>query len=140
MNVKKGIELIKRFEGCKLTAYKPLASEKYYTIGYGHYGADVRKGQKITQAQAEALLLTDVKKFKAKVDRYNAMYHFTENEYNALLSFCYNIGSLDGLTAHGTRTKKEIQKYLPYYNKAGGKELAGLTKRRLAELSLYCTK
>lgn len=52
-----GMQLIMQFEGCRLTAYKPVATEKYYTIGYGHYGADVTKGMKISMAQAEAYLI-----------------------------------------------------------------------------------
>ena len=51
-----GLKLIKSFEGCKLTAYKCLPTEKYYTIGYGHYGSDVKAGMKITEEQAEELL------------------------------------------------------------------------------------
>ena len=50
-----GVALIKTFEGCRLTAYKPVSTEKYYTIGYGHYGPDVKEGMTITQAQAEKL-------------------------------------------------------------------------------------
>ena len=54
-----GLALIKRFEGCRLTAYKPVSTEKYWTIGWGHYGPDVREGQVITQTQADALLISD---------------------------------------------------------------------------------
>ena len=52
-----GINLIKQFEGCRLKAYKPIAAEKYYTIGYGHYGPDVSANMTITQAQADAFLV-----------------------------------------------------------------------------------
>lgn len=45
---KNGIDLIKQFEGCRLKAYKALPSEQYYTIGYGHYGADVTAGMTIS--------------------------------------------------------------------------------------------
>ena len=51
-----GLSLLKSLEGCKLTAYK-LANEKYYTIGYGHYGADVKKGMTITQQEAEEFMM-----------------------------------------------------------------------------------
>ena len=50
-----GLALIKRFEGCRLTAYKPVSTEKYWTIVWGHYGPDVREGQVITQTQADAI-------------------------------------------------------------------------------------
>ena len=48
----KGLQLIKQFEGCRLKAYKCIITEKYYTIGYGHYGADVKKDMTITMEQA----------------------------------------------------------------------------------------
>lgn len=57
-----GINLIKSFESCKLTAYKALSSEKYYTIGWGHYGSDVYNGMEITQEQADALFEQDIVK------------------------------------------------------------------------------
>ena len=55
-----GYSLIKQFEGCRLTAYKAVSTEKYYTIGWGHYGSDVYEGMTITQAQADAYLVQDV--------------------------------------------------------------------------------
>ena len=51
-----GINLIKQFEGCRLTAYKPVPTEKYWTIGYGHYGQDVTPGMKISHGEAEILI------------------------------------------------------------------------------------
>lgn len=132
-----GLALIKSFEGCKLTAYKAVSTEKYYTIGYGHYGADVTKGMKITQAQADAYLVSDLAKFEAKVEKYNSKYHFNENQFSALVSFAYNVGSIDQLTANGTRTIAQISAKFTAYNKSGGKVLAGLTKRRNAEKALF---
>lgn len=132
-----GLALIKSFEGCKLTAYKAVSTEKYYTIGYGHYGADVKKGMKITQAQADAYLVSDLAKFEAKVEKYNSKYHFNENQFSALVSFAYNVGSIDQLTANGTRTIAQISAKFTAYNKSGGKVLAGLTKRRNTEKALF---
>ena len=132
-----GLALIKAHEGCKLTAYKAVSTEKYYTIGYGHYGADVKKGMKITQAQADAYLVSDLAKFEAKVEKYNSKYHFNENQFSALVSFAYNIGSIDQLTANGTRTIAQISAKILEYNKSGGKVLSGLTKRRKAEKALF---
>lgn len=132
-----GLELIKSFESCKLTSYKAVSTEKYYTIGWGHYGADVKRGQKITQAQADALLISDLAKYEAKVEKYQAKYNFNENQFSALVSFAYNIGSIDQLTANGTRTIAQISAKIPAYNKSGGKVLAGLTKRRNAEKNLF---
>lgn len=133
-----GISLIKQFEGCKLTAYKAVASEKYYTIGYGHYGADVTKGMTITAAKATSLLKTDLKKFETAVSKYSA-YNFNQNEFDALVSFAYNVGNIDGLTRNGTRDRAAIREVWTKYNKSGGKALAGLTKRRVAELALFNT-
>ena len=132
-----GLALIKAHEGCKLTAYKAVSTEKYYTIGYGHYGADVTKGMKITQAQADAYLVSDLAKFEAKVEKYNTKYHFNVNQFSALVSFAYNVGSIDQLTANGTRTIAQISAKFTAYNKSGGKVLAGLTKRRKAEKALF---
>ena len=133
----KGIALIKQFEGCRLTAYKALPSEKYWTIGYGHYGADVSPGAVITQYQADAYLLLDLQKFEQKVEKYNAKYIWTQNEFDALVSFAYNIGSIDQLTANGTRSKAQIAAKIPEYRKAGGKVLQGLVKRRAAEQKMF---
>ena len=58
-----GLALIKQFEGCRLTAYKPVSTEKYWTIGWGHYGPEVEEGQTITQAEADQLLLADCRQF-----------------------------------------------------------------------------
>lgn len=133
----RGINLIKKFEGCRLQAYKPVATEKYYTIGYGHYGADVAPGAVITQYQADAYLILDLEKFEKKVEKYNAKYHWTQNEFDALVSFAYNIGNIDQLTQNGTRTKQQIAAKIPEYRKAGGKVLQGLVKRRAAEQELF---
>lgn len=133
----KGINLIKQFEGCRLQAYKPVATEKYYTIGYGHYGPDVAAGTVITQYQADAYLVLDLEKFEKKVEKYNSKYNWTQNEFDALVSFAYNIGSIDQLTANGTRTKQQIAAKIPEYRKAGGKVLQGLVKRRAAEQKLF---
>lgn len=133
----KGVALIKKFEGCRLQAYKPVATEKYWTIGYGHYGPDVAPNAVISQMQADAYLRLDLEKFEKKVEQYNAKYLWTQNEFDALVSFAYNIGNINGLTANGTRSKQQIADKIPAYNKAGGKVLAGLTKRRTAEKEMF---
>lgn len=132
----KGLELIKSFEGCKLQAYKALPSEKYFTIGYGHYGADVHPGMVISQSNADALLKKDLEKFESKVNKYST-YTWTQNEFDALVSFAYNVGSIDQLTANGTRTKKQISDKFMAYNKSGGNVIAGLTRRRKAEKEMF---
>lgn len=75
-------------------------------------------------------------KYEKKVDKYSK-YNFNQNEFDALVSFAYNVGSIDGLTANGTRTKAQIASKILAYNKAGGKVLSGLTRRRQAEYALF---
>lgn len=133
----KGINLIKQFEGLRLESYKCDPSEKLYTIGYGHYG--VAANLVITQEHADALLINDIRKYEIKVNKYLSTYHFNQNQFDALVSFAYNIGSIDQLTANGTRTISEISTKMLQYNKCSGKVLAGLTKRRKAEQKLFNT-
>ena len=134
MNIEKGLNLIKKFEGCRLKAYRCPAG--VLTIGYGHTKG-VKSGQVITQEQADELLRKDIVHFCKKVDKYDKIYHFNENEYNALLSFVFNIGNLDQLTENGTRSKKVIGEKMKLYTKAGGKTLNGLVRRRNEEYALY---
>lgn len=140
MNVSEnGLNLIRKYEGCRLTAYKPVSTEKYYTIGYGHYGADVKKGMTITQSQADAYLKADCAK---AVKAVNALKKgFSQNQFDALVSFAYNCGTGNLNTLCKNRTIEEIGEKIVLYNKAGGKVLAGLTKRRKEEQKLYrsCT-
>ena len=136
---KQGVELIKAFEGFREKAYKAVSTEKYYTIGYGHYGADVKRGQTITAAQGEQLLINDLKKFEAKVNEYSSRYNFNQREFDALVSFAYNIGSIDQLTDNGKHSRADIRAHWLEYNKSGGKVLKGLTTRRTKELELFNT-
>ena len=129
-----GLNLIKSFEGCRLTAY--LCPAGVWTIGYGHTG-NVKSGQKITQAKADAYLKADLAKFEKHVMSYDKKYNWNQNEFDALVSFAYNVGSITQLTANGTRTKKQISEKLLAYDKAAGKTLAGLTRRRQAEKALF---
>lgn len=131
----KCIELIKKFEGCRLTAYKPVITETYWTIGYGHYGADVKQGMKITHAQAEAYLIADLVKFEKSVNALSLT--LTQNQFDALVSFTYNCGSFNLKKLVAGRNLREIADALLLYNKAGGKELKGLTKRRKEERTLF---
>lgn len=130
----KGIDLIKRFEGCHLDAYKCPAG--VWTIGYGHT-AGVAGGQKISQAQAEAYLRADLEKHERNVSKYDSTYHWTQAEFDAMVSFSYNLGSIDKLTADGTRSKPVIAEKMLLYTKAKGKVLPGLVKRRQAEQDMF---
>lgn len=134
-----GLNLIKSFECCKLKAYKCLPTEKYYTIGYGHYGSDVTAGMKITEEQAEELLVQDCKKAIKNVNSFMSKYNFNQNQFDALVSFAFNVGSINQLTASGTRTLEQISLKITAYNKSGGRVIAGLVKRRAKEKELFNT-
>lgn len=132
----KGIDLIKKFEACRLTAYRCPAG--VWTIGYGHTG-DVRQGQTITRNYAETLLRSDLIKFELKVSKYDPQYNWNQNEFDAMVSFAYNIGNIDQLTDRGNRSRKEIAEKILLYNKAEGQVLNGLIRRRNAERELFLT-
>lgn len=129
-----GVDLIKKYEGCRLDAYKCPAG--VWTIGYGHTG-NVKQGDKITQEQADEFLVADLGKFEEKVNKYYNQYKWNQNEFDALVSFAYNFGSIDQLTAGGTRSRAVIAEKILLYNKASGQVLAGLTKRRQEERTLF---
>ena len=134
----KGLNLIKKYEGCRLTAYKPVAAEKYWTIGYGHYGPDVRAGMKITQAQADAYLRNDVAKFVADVNCLGR--DWNQNQFDALVSFTYNCGKGNLVTLTTGRNAAQIADHILLYNKgAGGVVLQGLVRRRKEERALFTT-
>lgn len=131
-----GLNLIKKYEGCHLTAYK--CPSGVWTIGYGHT-YNVKQGQTITQACADELLALDLNKYEKYVNQYDAIYHFTQNQFDALVSFTYNCGAgnLKKLVNGGQRTITEISNAIPNYNKGGGKVLQGLVKRRKEEKAMF---
>lgn len=137
------LKLIKYFEGCHLHSYQDAVG--VWTIGYGITSADkeitgktIKRGMKISQATADRWLIESLeKKYAPKVLKYG--YDLNENEFGALLSFCFNIGSIGQLTDYGRRSKKTIAKKMLLYNKAGGRVLLGLKRRREAEHNLFLT-
>lgn len=137
-----GLALIQRFEGCRLTAYKPVSTEVCWTIGWGHYGPDVQKGQVITQAEADALLAADCQRFADAVDdpgNVPLTAQLNANQRDALISFAFNCGTGNLKTLCAGRTLPQIREAMALYNKSGGKVLAGLTRRRAAEQALWDT-
>lgn len=130
----KGLSIIKKYEGCHLVSYRCPAG--VWTIGYGHTSGVVQ-GMKITQAQADAFLRKDLERFEKLVEKYHGTYKWNQNEFDALVSFAYNIGSIDQLTANGTRSREVIADKIPEYVKAGGVILNGLVKRRKEEKALF---
>lgn len=138
-----GLALIKQFEGCRLTAYKPVPKEKYWTIGWGHYGPDVYQGQTITQEQADALLVQDCQSAANAVD--NPSYcpltaTLNANQRDALISFTFNCGTGSLRTLCRGRGQAAICEAMALYNKGnGGQVLPGLVRRRKAEQELFNT-
>ena len=132
---KSGLNLIKKYEGCRLTSY--ICPAGVLTIGYGHTGKDVKPNQTISKRKAINILKKDLARFERHVQSYNYIYEWTDNEFSALVSFAYNIGNIDQLTAYGTRTRSQIRTAMLKYVKANGKTLQGLVKRRKAELKLF---
>ena len=141
---KAGADLIKEFEGCKLKAYQ--CSAKKWTIGYGNTfyedGSPVLPGHAITQEKAEQLFELIANEFAAKVAKLVTAI-VTMNQFGALVSFAYNCGIAN--LQKSTLLKKvnanpndpTIRAEFAKWNKAGGKVLAGLSRRREAEASLY---
>ena len=135
-----GIDLIKSFEGCRLKAYRCPAN--VLTIGYGHTGG-VKEGQVITQQQAEDYLRIDLGKYEEAVNKLGVT--FNQNQFDALVSFCYNLGTgiFKGnlLNAIKKQDWYEVADQVLLYNKArvNGvlKPLTGLTRRREAEARLF---
>lgn len=132
----RGINLIKEFEGLRLTAYRCPAG--VYTIGYGHTRG-VKRGMKITEEEASAFLTADLLNSEKAVERYDSVYHWNQNEFDTLVSFTFNCGAtnLRSLLRNGRRNRSQIAATLPLYRKAGGKVLKGLERRRAAEKALF---
>lgn len=129
-----GVALIKRFEGCVLKAYKAVASEEYWTIGYGHYGPDVHQGDIITKERAEELLRGDLARFEQAVEKAGM---WSQSEFDALVSFTYNCGAGNLQKLTKGRTHAQIADAMLLYVKAGGLVLQGLVRRRKAERELF---
>lgn len=130
-----GIDLIKKFEGCRLTAYKPVAAEKYWTIGWGHYGPDITQGMTITQARADELLVQDLEKYEDYVTATGLT--LTQNQFDALVSFTYNCGAGNLAKLVKGRDYQQIADAMLLYNKGSGQVLEDLARRRRAERELF---
>lgn len=140
MNINEhGLKILKSFEGCKLEAYLDIVNVP--TIGYGATGPDIKLGLKWTQQQCEDRLKADLKKFETAVLAHVKI-KLNSNQFSALVVFSYNVGV--GAFSTSTLLKKlnrgdftgASAEFLRW-NKAGGKEVAGLTRRRKAEQELF---
>lgn len=135
---KAGLDLVRNFEGLRLKAY--LCPAKVWTIGYGSTGPHVKPGMTITEDQATDLLLKDLARFERHVAEHCGQ--ATENQYSAMVSFSFNVGSgafeeSTLLRLHRAGKYGAASEQFARWNKGGGKVLAGLTKRRAAEAALY---
>ncbi len=149
-----GIALIKRFEGCAqlhtdgmVDAYPdPATGGAPWTIGWGATGRDrfnggrIRQGTRWTQEQCDARLEEDLARFADEVAAAIGAAPTTQNQFDALVSFHYNTGAI----ARATLTRKHIAgdtrgagREFGRWNRAGGRILKGLTRRRMAEADLY---
>lgn len=134
----KCVDLVKKFEGCKLIAYKCPAGVN--TIGYGHT-LNVKLGTEITQQEAERLLMNDLLNVGNSVTKLTK--NVTQNQFDSLVSFAYNCGV--GALTYSTLLKKvnanpkdeNIRLQFAKWNKVGIEPNRGLTRRRLAEWQLY---
>ena len=136
-----GLSLIKRFEGCRLEAYK--CSANVLTIGYGHTGG-VKETDTITQDEADKLLQEDVEQFEKYVDD-NVTVELGQSQFDALVAWTFNLGV--GNLRESTMLKKlnnedyaSVPSEMKRWNKAGGKTLDGLIRRRKAESLLFESK
>jgi lysozyme len=136
-----GISLIKRFEGCRLEAYK--CSAEVLTIGYGHTGG-VKEDDTITQEEADKLLKADVFKFEKNVED-NVKVELNQSQFDALVAWTFNLGvgnlrSSTMLQKLNNEDYTSVPSEMKRWNKAGGKTLDGLIRRRKAESLLFESK
>ena len=136
-----GLELIKKFEGCKLKSYK--CSAGVWTIGYGHTEG-IKEGDIITPEEAEKLLRADVFKFERYVED-EVKVKLEQNQFDALVAWTFNLGV--GNLRSSTMLKElnnskfdKVPSEMKRWNKAGGKTLDGLIRRREAESLLFNEK
>ncbi|HBI0203500.1 TPA: lysozyme [Salmonella enterica] len=137
-----GLKFTAAFEGFQGTAYRATKNEKYLTIGYGHYGADVKEGQKITEGQGLLLLHKDMAKAVAAVD---AVAHPSLNQpqFDAVCDLVYNAGA--GVIAASTGTGQALRKgdvatlrnKLTQFHYQNGKSLLGLRRRAAGRVALF---
>lgn len=132
------IAAIKKFEGVSLSAYQD--SKGVWTIGYGHT-KDVKRGDRITQYQAEQFLREDLQQFEAVANRVKRI--STQGKFDAILDFIYNCGpanfessTLKKYIEVGKATWEIQEQFLRWVN-AGGRKLGGLVTRRIWEANRF---
>jgi lysozyme len=133
-----GIDLIKHFEGCETEAY--LCPAGVPTIGYGHIKG-VQMGDSITEAQAHEMLVEELDEYESYINDLVTV-SLNQNQFDAMVSWVYNLGG--GNLKASTLLKvlnsgdyNGVPEQIMRWNKAGGKVLEGLTRRRQAEADLF---
>lgn len=139
---KKGLDLIKRFEGFRGKPYVCPAGK--WTIGYGHTNGVTKDTTPVTEEDAETLLREDLMRVTKDINR-AVPDTLTQNQFDAICSFCYNLGTgaflgstLRKVIAANPKDYARIRAEFGRWVYAGKKKLAGLEKRRKAEADLYC--
>lgn len=134
-----GLDIIKRYEGFRARPY--LCPAGVWTIGYGHTGGVTENSPAITEADADELLLRDLRTAEYDVTRMVSV-PLNENQFSALVSFVFNVGS-DNFRTSTLRVMVNRKAWMkaadefPKWRHAGGKALAGLTERRKEERALF---
>ena len=136
-----GLALIKKFEGCELKAYQ--CSAGVWTIGYGPT-KDVDAGMEITQEQAEQMLVDELHEYESYINKYVTV-ALSQNQFDALVSWVYNLGPANlsastMLKVLNSGEYEDVPAQMKRWNKAGGKVLEGLIRRREAEACLFVGK
>jgi lysozyme len=133
-----GLSLIKKFEGCKLEAY--LCPANVWTIAYGRT-KDVKEGDTCTQEKAEEWLIEEMEEYEGYIND-QVTVDLEQNQFDALVSWVYNLGptnlsSSTMLKVLNEEKYNEVPNQIRRWNKAGGKVLKGLIRRREAESLLF---
>ena len=137
-----GRALIREFEGCELTAYPdPATGGDPWTIGVGHTGPEVHEGKEITEEDADALLAKDLARFEACVSD-NLTVDVAQAQFDAMVSLAFNIGCANFRKSSVLRYTNEgnlegAKEAFRLWDKAAGKKMAGLTRRRAAEAEMF---
>jgi lysozyme len=139
MNIsQEGLSLIKKFEGCELTAYQDAVG--VWTIGYGHIKGVV-EGMETTKEQAEEMLVEELHEYESYINECVTV-ELSQNQFDALVSWVYNLGptnlkSSTMLKVLNSGDFDGVPAQIKRWNKAGGNVLEGLVRRREAEALLF---
>jgi len=139
MNIsEEGLALLKKFEGCELKAYQD--SVGVWTIGYGHT-KEVKEGDQINKDEAEHLLAEEMPEYEGYINNYVDV-PLEQNQFDALTCWVYNLGPTNFrnstlLTVLNQERYTDVPREIKRWNKAGGKVLKGLIRRREAEALLF---